>query len=315
MKTEWYKGIDPNFEKLANILKMGMGTPSHGYTIAEKGSEIVTAPGVYFPAAKGQVIPLESRQKGGTVSPSSPKDTESTKLGMLESILSKVNPSNMESRQLGGMVLPPESMNIEKTKYDILKAAVSVLKPQGPQKSSSDEKTTGEGKAIPLESRQYGGEVNPGSQNVTLDMLKELMKPTPPPFKEDTSSPVFRSDQEAAYNRQYGITPKSTFPSTPEFPGTPKLPTAGSYGMQPTALKPISEGDALWQRKRAEQGWKDPTQDLWEKMRQDAGVVPIIPRAEGGGGDPAMTDEEYERIFVVLRTHSLNSQSPRSVKL
>ncbi len=67
MRTDWYKGIDPNLERLTELLSMSK--PSHGYTIAETAPEIVTAPGVYFPARKGEVIPLESRQIGGEVNP------------------------------------------------------------------------------------------------------------------------------------------------------------------------------------------------------------------------------------------------------
>ena len=55
--------------------------PSHGYTIAEKKPEVVTAPGVYFPATHGEVLSPEryaqktgliSRQEGGEVKPAAP---------------------------------------------------------------------------------------------------------------------------------------------------------------------------------------------------------------------------------------------------
>ena len=73
MRTDWYKGVnpDPNLFKLAELLGMAnpRSTPTHGYTVAEKAPEVVTAPGVYFPATKGEVIPLESRQDGGDVEP------------------------------------------------------------------------------------------------------------------------------------------------------------------------------------------------------------------------------------------------------
>jgi hypothetical protein len=95
MKTDWYKGVNPNLERLAGIL--GMAKPSHGYTVAEKSPEVVTAPGVYFPAEKGEVIPLEGRQAGGGVTPAlleaaNPSGTsnipefnsEQAKMGILE---------------------------------------------------------------------------------------------------------------------------------------------------------------------------------------------------------------------------------------
>jgi hypothetical protein len=71
MDTNWHKGMNPNLERLAQLLGMSGGAkPSHGYTVAEKAPEVVTAPGVYFPAEKGEVIPLESKQLGGSVIPS-----------------------------------------------------------------------------------------------------------------------------------------------------------------------------------------------------------------------------------------------------
>lgn len=48
---------------------LGLAPPSHGYTIAEKAPEVVTAPGVYFPAKKGRVIPIKPMQGGGVVNP------------------------------------------------------------------------------------------------------------------------------------------------------------------------------------------------------------------------------------------------------
>jgi hypothetical protein len=67
MRPDWYKGMNnPNLERLAQLLGRG-SEPSHGYTIAETAPEVVTAPGVYFPAEKGEVIPMESRQFGGEV--------------------------------------------------------------------------------------------------------------------------------------------------------------------------------------------------------------------------------------------------------
>jgi len=120
MRTDWYKGIDPNLEKLTELLSMSK--PSHGYTIAESAPEIVTAPGVYFPARKGEVIPLESRQAGGNVNPTmNPtangmmSNTEDGKMKILQSALKSIDkiissvspkPMQLESRQGGGEVNP-----------------------------------------------------------------------------------------------------------------------------------------------------------------------------------------------------------------
>jgi len=65
LKPDWYKNVNPNLDRLAQILGMGK-KPSHGYTIAEKAPEVVTAPGVYFPAEKGKSYHLsQGRVEGG----------------------------------------------------------------------------------------------------------------------------------------------------------------------------------------------------------------------------------------------------------
>src|SRR4030042_1235296 len=112
MRTNWYKETDPNLIKLTELLSMGK--PSHGYTVAEDGTpEVVTAPGVYFPARKGEVIPLESRQEGGEVNPVSAFDAEEGRMKILSSALKSIDkivstvspkPMQLESRQGGGDV-------------------------------------------------------------------------------------------------------------------------------------------------------------------------------------------------------------------
>jgi hypothetical protein len=46
----------------------GLAPPSHGYTISERSPEVVTAPGIYFPAQKGEVLSpehyLQKKQAG-----------------------------------------------------------------------------------------------------------------------------------------------------------------------------------------------------------------------------------------------------------
>ena len=74
LSNDWHKQTNVKlFDILSSLLKPPrtpkMPKPTHAYTIAEKAPEVVTAPGVYFPAEKGDVIPLESRQEGGEVKP------------------------------------------------------------------------------------------------------------------------------------------------------------------------------------------------------------------------------------------------------
>lgn len=80
LSQDWHKRTNVRLmDILSDIMKEPrppkVPKPTHGYTIAETkpdgrpNPEVVTAPGVYFPAKKGNVIPLESRQGGGEVSP------------------------------------------------------------------------------------------------------------------------------------------------------------------------------------------------------------------------------------------------------
>lgn len=229
-----------NLMKLANLLGMA-SRPSKGYRIAEGGKpEVVTAEGAYYPFEKGEVIPLESRKEGGSVSSVSPSsDTEKEKLAILRDIISVIKPrQGMESRQFGGSVSPdgkvPIMDEIEKSKYDIFKAAMSVLKPQ---KQSLNERTSA-----------YGSPPRPSQFAPSL-------------------------------------------PTTPSLPGLPKPITSSSYGMMPDTFKP-SEGEALWQKKRAEQGWENPAEDLWTHKRKEAGVFDLTSRQYGGFVSP---DEEEIR--------------------
>jgi len=74
LSNDWHKRTNVRLvDILSDIMKESrppkVPKPTHGYTIAETAPEVVTAPGVYFPAEKGRVIPLESRQSGGAVTP------------------------------------------------------------------------------------------------------------------------------------------------------------------------------------------------------------------------------------------------------
>jgi len=395
MRTDWYKDVNPNLDRLAQILGMAGGNkPSHGYTIAEKAPEVVTAPGVYFPAEKGEVIPLQSRQTGGSVTPSKPssKDNETRKLDILESIIASIKPAGLESNSLMGLTIPPEPLKIEQSKYDILKSAISILKPPAQQKSSSGgggssqtktpspkSSSSDAGVNLPIppkvptsmegiptpqsiqpEIRTDSPEINPMSGNLVNlnreDNLSTQMFPRqgggkvfPPTLQEDGDvEKTFRDPQNAweklqmdnwgpgasrivGGNRvqwQEGMTTpfevKKSIPEQsltkgdinaplegrpfPSLPGIPKPPTAQSYGIQPGATKlgvadkGISEGDLLWQKKRAEAGWANPAQDLWEHKREEgmkAGQwsTPMFSRADGGSVTPETEEEKRRRLL------------------
>ncbi len=282
MNTNWYEGVNPNLDRLTQLLSMSK--PSHGYTIAEKAPEVVTAPGVYFPAQKGEVIPLKPRQDGGEVTPSKslPEDKETAKLEMLMSIISKVNPSNLESKSMMGLNFPPESMSIEKTKYDILKAAISVLKPpkqpsEGKPSSKPSSSTT-EGD-IPLESRHRGGSVTPDI-NAPFPSLPGIPKP-----------PTSQS---------YGI-----------------QPDALKVG---TADKGMSESDLLWQKKQSEDWGPGASRIVggkrvdWQEGMDTPFDVPMLSMAKGGGTttpvfgeSEGIGEEERLRLMAAMKPSATNA--------
>jgi len=292
MKTDWFKDVNPGLDRLTEIL--GMGKPSHGYTIAEKAPEVVTAPGVYFPAKKGEVIPLESREKGGEVNPTQHGDKEHRKLAIIESIVSMMKPMHLESRAMGGLVVPPEPMKLEQSKYDILKSAISILKPPAQQKSTSGEKRLSGGDTIPLESRQMGGEVDPNDQPLMLNTLKSLLKPQGrQSYNERTSaygSPAGKSmfsssssgpdlyDRLKAARGSFDMTPSTPNPPT----GMANLPTTGSYSMKPDTLKSEDILDLSKDKK-----------DIWD--------IPTIPRQAGGIVTPPTEEDEMDKLRRLLK--------------
>ena len=314
MKTDWFKDVNPGLDRLTEIL--GMGKPSHGYTIAEKAPEVVTAPGVYFPAKKGEVIPLEAREKGGEVNPTQHGDKEHRKLAILESIVSMVKPMHLESRAMGGLVVPPEPMKLEQSKYDILKSAISILKPPAQQKSTSGEKKSSGEDIIPLESRQMGGEVDPSDQPLTLNTLKSLLKPKGrQSYNERTSaygSPAGKSMFSGSssgpdlYDRLKAARGSSDM--TPSVPGPPtgmaNLPTTGSYSMKPDALK---------------------SEDILDLSKDKEGIldIPTIPRQAGGAVTPPTEEDEMDELRRRLKlgppttapVQFSSSETPESLEL
>lgn len=345
MRTDWYKNVNPNLDRLAELLGMAGGPkPSHGYTVAEKAPEVVTAPGVYFPAERGQVVPLESRQGGGSVSPS--LDATPWREGEQErfqewanrnSVNEPLSPlhyyDNIAAFRAGinrGIPTPPERLGHFPDTYKLpghptfsnesiyAKPPLKFGSWEGekfipheetikkPSKSSDDrrldilESIISNVKPSNLESRQFGGPVIPSVldelDKSKLDILKSAISVLKPPQKQSYG------ERTSAYGSRPSGSEKTLFPSLPgppSLPSTPTLPTAQSYGMQPEATKlgvedkGISEGDLLWQKKRAEggpgqPGWDNPAQDLWEHKREEGGwSAPMFSRAKGGSVMPS----------------------------
>ena len=301
-----YQGINPSLMKLAEFLKMAAPKPSHGYTISEAGPEIVTAPGVYFPSEKGEVIPLQSRAEGGPVSLNS-SDTEKEKLGILREIISQVKPTQgMESRQLGGPVSPdgkPSILDeIEKSKYDIFKSAISALKPQKQQP------VTGEGNTS-LQSRRFGGKVDPLKNNTMFRSPENLWERKQMEGWGPGASRIVGGKSvgwKEGMTTPFAASKSPSLPTPPSLPGVPKPITSSSYGMMPEAMKP-DKGEALWQKKRAALGWENPAEDLWEHKRKEAGVFDLTSRKLGG---PVTPDDEYKRLEKLLAL-----ETPATVEL
>ncbi len=236
MKTDWYKGLDPNLERLASLL--GMAKPSHGYTVAEKAPEVVTAPGVYFPATKGEVIPLTPRQNGGEVVPS---------------IFDKQEPLRADVRNEA-----------------VRKAGLSGMSAYN---ATDEELRKNPATGLSSPSNQFG---LPGGVNIIFNA------PSQGSFKEDTSSPMFRSDQLSAFkkeqesgaaNFQKFVNDTMSKISLPSLPGVPTPATSSSYGIQPDATK-----------------------------------TPMFSRADGGTVEPSWLNAEDEAAR--LRLMGLMKESP-----
>ena len=270
MNSDWYKNVNPNLDKLAGLLGMG-NKPSHGYTIAEKAPEVVTAPGVYFPAEKGSVIPLQSRQEGGDVTPDLSKDNDRAKLEMLNQIISMIKPAGLESRAQGGIVVPPEPMKLEQSKYDILKSALSILKPE---KAPSEKK-------VPMESRQLGGDVNPPSGMAEYEANAKKMR------EEGFGSSIFPKP------------PTLPIPST----GMANLPTSSTFGIKPESMKGAFGPSRMSEYGRSSTG----SDDLYSRLKATSGFpgldsTSMFSRQKGGEVIPPNPeeDEALKRIQMAM---------------
>ena len=244
MRTDWYKGIDPNLERLTELLSMSK--PSHGYTIAENAPEIVTAPGVYFPARKGEVIPLESRQEGGNVNhamnPTSNdmvNNTEDGKMKILASALKSIDkivssvspkPMQLESRQEGGGV----TSLLDRIERD----------PRVFTETSS------------MGAPNPEGDIQAGKG---LDALSSAMREsnlailTPPPISLEQKEASMASVASS-------------------IPGLPSPPTSRSYGIQPEATK-LGGSDLLWQEQNEKRKKRIP---LFSAQEGAVTIPPIV---------------------------------------
>jgi hypothetical protein len=212
LSNDWQKRTNVRLlDILSDVLKEPkppkVPQPTHGYTIAEKAPEIVTAPGAYFPAKKGEVIPLKPRQGGGTVTPT----PDRTLREMVEKLTS------ITPRQNGGEVDPslfketfsvnsgvPTQQGIEAA-ANVASLDYSPLSPTPTLQSFAPSGETNPTLATPSTPSVTGAPVaNPINKrlNAITGFLRSFMAP-PPAFKENRRSPVFGSDQRAAYDKKW----------------------------------------------------------------------------------------------------------------
>lgn len=299
-KDDWYKDVNPNLDRLAELLGVGAKSVgiNHGYTVAEnRKPEVVTAPGVYFPAEKGEVIPLSPRQEGGQVSATNlPKNSESAKMEMMNSIISKINPSGIETKAVMGLNFPPESLKTELEKFKILSKAMDIFKPQKPP----SEKKEGEKPPAPtaMEMRKKQG---PGFYQADIGEETSPMTPRAsggPVYEYGASeqrevpavpySPFLMSRREAKNIRDIYAPQRSEAqvryapgPAPKGFPSLPAPPPPMTLPELPTAYNMFDEKESDVLRKR-----KD-AYDLWE---DDSWFSPMISRQGGGMVTPDLDD-------------------------
>ncbi len=199
MRTDWYKEIDPNLLKLTELLSMSK--PSHGYTIAESAPEVVTAPGVYFPARKGEVIPLDKTAQTTTLNTEDELrfrnwyDTYSKQLGL--------NPNPDDPRHFydyrgayGAGAVPDETGHWP-----------SQFKREGHPNLTINGVDTRTG--IPTESRQAGGNVNPVMSPTSSGMMSNT---------EDSKMKILQSAIKSIDKIVASVSPKSPVSANAEIP-------------------------------------------------------------------------------------------------
>jgi len=182
-----FNSVNPKLTKLAELLKMSNPTPSHGYTISEAGPEIVTAPGVYFPSQKGEVIPLQSRAEGGTVLPPEEELQFQNWYQQVPVGKMKLNPNpddplhyyDWRGMYKSGIRQPDETGHWP-----------SQFKLEGHPRMFINGTDTRTG--LPMESRKEGGSVSPNSSDTEkekLGILREIISQVKP--RQGTESRQF----------------------------------------------------------------------------------------------------------------------------
>lgn len=309
-----FSKYNPQLEKLAELLGLGM-KPSHGYTIAEPkpdGSpnpEVVDTPGVFFPAAKGNVTPVDKwpnaydvrkeqgpgffqgyigRQEGGPVLPSM-----NTTYGMRSDGTPKGNGYFGPLKLADGRTATELSISVNIGGKDIeIPLLVPTLKDEDINHLLSGKGPTEEiiNKAVKhAKERIIQGKsphADEGEQKPLMFARQKGGSVDPALFEalNRNMSPMRSGIGFGQRTSGYGSGPTGTFSTSnmfaPPTPPTPVTPTSlNSYTMKPDALK--TEGDLLWEKKQqtgfGSQFEKDFAKDWNETLnltsRQDGGPV------------------------------------------
>jgi len=167
--------------------------PSHGYAIAEKAPEIVTAPGAYFPAKKGEVIPLVPRQAGGNVDPNLFQNKMTFEgMGSMDDAQSRrIQSITQDIERNRNIPTPPPP--------------VAPVTPPPPvsQPVASPPVTPQAAPAQPLTWYQQRTQANlPENKPLNSYSPQQFVMQAPKQFKYKSGGSGFESDQRAAYDKQ-----------------------------------------------------------------------------------------------------------------
>lgn len=313
-----------NLFKLASMLGMGPNQgrglvdpsldpnqpnqASHGYTIAENRPEVVTAPGVYFPSEKGEVLSPENymqkqglmslipRQNGGQVNPPFNEDEFQKWYANVPAQMG-LNPNSDDPLHYydwrGAYVSGVRQPNAERH-------WPSQFKKEGHPNLYINEMDTRTG--TPLIPRQFGGDVDPS-------LFKDK-------FSVNYGDPTQQGVEAATNTASLTSTPINISPViSPEASLQVSTPTNATPNVsQPTSVNPTpfmtppptfkenrrSPIFASDQKAAFDQKWK-PYQDMWKNM----GGTPLFSRAGQGTVSPnpweALTEEEERQYLLSSR--------------
>jgi len=291
LSNDWHKRTNVKLvDILSDILKElrppKVPKPTHGYRIAEKAPEIVTAPGAYFPEKKGRVIPLESRQAGGPVTPTRTLQQMVEKLASYAPFpISGAATQSTTQRQ-----------RVEGQGENKFETAIGATEP----------------KPLPLVPRQDGGEVDP-------NLFKET-------FSVNSGDPTQQGIEAAANTSLLKSTPINVSPPTPSLqsfaPGANPTPTGQGNPINNSMeqrLNSISRGLGMmikpppaFKYKGLQRGFESEQRAAYDKKNKpyqdfmsSLNPTPLFSRDRGGATSPdpleGLSEEELKKLYEGIK--------------